>query len=137
MKAILSILNLLFLISCHEKDINNTPDKSNEYIKYLEEYQKIALEDDLRDIKFEQIGGNIYWITNYHGAGTRQEYFWVNQGNRLIPKFIFEYGGENWDEHLNYTFISIDNGDTLVGQGEEKEILIKKKEYIKSMKGNN
>lgn len=127
----------MFLISCKEESTKKLSDQSNEYIKYLEKYEKAAIANELRDIKFEQIGNNIYWVTNYHGAGTRQEYFWVNQGNRLIPKFIFEYGGENWDERLTYTFISIEKGDTVVGEGGEQEILIKKSNFIKSLKTNN
>ncbi len=132
---------LTTLIGC-KKEIELTESKSNlntienetvssldenKYIEYLKEFE--TLNDE---IVIEKIENQIFWVTSYHGAGTVQEYYWKNINNKLVPKFIFEYGGINWDEPINYTFISIEKNDTISGADNEKNIEHKKKEFIKS-----
>lgn len=120
--------------SANEKTSSEISEVPVEYINYLKEYQLSALEDNSRDIQFKRIGSDIYWITNYHDAGSKQEMYWKNRDNLLIPEFIFEYGGENWNEQLHFTFISLQNNDTLVGKAYENEILTRKNDFVKSKK---
>ena len=48
--------------------------------------------------------------------------------------FIFEYGGENWESKLNYTFISINKKDTIegnvIGVDSENQIEVLKAKFI-------
>ncbi len=99
----------------------------NKYIEYLKEFET---RND--EIVFKTIENETFWVTSYHSAGTNQEYYWKNINNKLVPKFVFEYGGMNWQEPLEYTFISIEKKDTISGVETEKNIELKKEEYIKS-----
>ena len=144
-KSILILVLLLILISligC-KKDIDLSESKSNlkttnndtfsssnenEYIQYLKEF-----ENRNEEIILKRIDNETFWVTSYYGAGTKQEYYWKNINNKLVPKFIFEYGGMNWEEPLEYTFISIEKKDTISGVGIEKNIEYKikwKSNYI-------
>lgn len=99
----------------------------NKYIEYLKEF-----ENRNDEIMLKKIENETFWVTSYIGAGTKQEFYWKNINNKLEPKFIFEYGGINWDEPLEFTFISIEKRDTISGGDFEKNIEFKKEEFIKS-----
>ncbi|MFV8344211.1 hypothetical protein [Flavobacterium sp. XS2P39] len=73
---------------------NNPNDKKidGKYIAYLQKYEDPdAIGSD--KVNFQKIGKNVFWVTYYHEAGTKQEYYWKNVNNLLVPCFIFEYGG--------------------------------------------
>jgi hypothetical protein len=109
---------------------NDSPEIANEYIEYLSNYGF----EGHPEIKFVTIEDNNFWVTINFGSGTHQEYFWILNKNKLIPMFIFEYGGENWESKLNYTFISINKKDTLegnvIGVDSENQIEVLKKKFI-------
>lgn len=116
-----------------EKTISTSPiDKKidSEYISYLQEYED---PDALgtHEINFQKIGKNVFWVTHYHGAGTRQEYYWKNVDNLLVPCFIFEYGGMDWEANLEYNFEDIKTGKKKEGSATEAEIINLKEKFIK------
>jgi hypothetical protein len=136
-------LIMITLIGC-KKEIDLTESKSNlktmnsdtisssdenKYIEYLKEF-----ENRNDEIMLKKIENETFWVTSNIEAGTKQEFYWKNINNKLEPKFIFEYGGINWDEPLEYTFISIEKRDTISGDDIEKNIEFKKEEFIKSQR---
>lgn len=111
-----------------EKSLKN--DKEDEidkkYIEYLDEYGS----SNNPEINFITIGNITYWVTHYQEGGTRQEYFWMLSKNKLIPKYIFEYGGMDWDKELEYTFINIKTNVTTNGKAFEKDMEKEKEKFI-------
>lgn len=96
------------------------------YIEYLDEYDS----SNNPEINFITVGNITYWVTHYYGSGTRQEYFWVLSKNKLIPKFIFEYGGMPGGEELEYTFINIKTNVTVDGKAFENDMEKEKEKFI-------
>jgi hypothetical protein len=107
----------------------NSIDKK--FIEYLKVYQDPNDINAPHEIVFEQVDEKIYWITCIHDAGTRQEYYWENQNNLIKPKFIFEFGGENWDAELSYSFFDVKTSKTKSGRAFEEKIQQLKKDFIR------
>jgi hypothetical protein len=128
------------LISGESKNtISNTLDNKkmdNKYIEYLQEYEDPDA-IGTHEINFQKIGRNVFWVTHYHGAGNRQEYFWKNTNNLLVPCFIFEYGGIDWDAGLEYYFTDVKTGKEKKGKATEVEIIKLKEKFIKENYKNN
>jgi hypothetical protein len=134
MRNIVYCLTILFIYSC---DGNLKPNNSStnsidkKYIEYLKVYQDPNDINAPHEIVFEQIGEKIYWVTYNHDAGTRQEYYWENQNNLITPKFIFEFGGENWEAELGYSFFDVKTSKTISGRALEEKIQQLKKDFIR------
>lgn len=131
------VLFALIIISC--KDVstvnsisNNSEDKKidSKYITYLQEYEDPDSQGS-HEIEFQKIGKNVFWVTYYHEAGTKQEYYWKNVNNLLVPCFIFEYGGMDWNASLEYYFEDIKTGKKKEGSAMEADILKLKEDFIK------
>ena len=106
---------------------NNRGDEiDKKYIEYLDEYDS----SNNPEINFITVGSITYWVTHYHEGGTRQEYFWILDKNKLIPKYIFEYGGLDWDKELEYTFINIKTNVTVDGKAFENNMEQEKEKFI-------
>lgn len=116
-----------------KKTISNNPnDKKidDKHIAYLKEYENPDA-SGTHEIEFKKIEKNVFWVTHYHGAGTRQEYYWKNVDNLLVPCFIFEYGGMDWEANLEYNFEDIKTGKKKEGSATEAEIINLKVKFIK------
>ena len=116
-----------------EKIISNSPiDKKidSKYIAYLQKYEDPESQGS-HEINFQKIDKNVFWVTYYHEAGTRQEYYWKNENNLLVPCFIFEYGGMDWEASLEYYFEDIKTGKKKDGSATEAEIIKLKGNFIK------
>lgn len=118
-----------------KSQITNTR-TGNEYVEYLKSYES---NPRVGGISFNEVNGKVYWVTYYHGAGTRQEYYWINNNNCLEAKYVFEYGGMNWDEEISYSFTDLTTQKHKTGEvtysetGElEDEINELKANFIKS-----
>jgi hypothetical protein len=101
----------------------------NKYIEYLSNYHSTYSPE----IKFVTLDSTTYWVTKNHGSGNEEEIFWMLNKNQLVPVFVFDYHGENWEKELNYTFINIIKKDTISGNvtGDcEKEIEVLKRQYV-------
>ncbi|MBC5837582.1 hypothetical protein [Flavobacterium muglaense] len=131
------VLFSLIIISC--KDVstvnsisNNSEDKKidSKYIAYLQKYEDPDSQGSDK-VNFQKIGKNVFWVTYYHEAGTKQEYYWKNVNNLLVPCFIFEYGGMDWDSNLEYYFEDIKTGKKKEGSATEADILKLKENFIK------
>ncbi|MFH6970875.1 hypothetical protein DR871_013865 [Flavobacterium petrolei] len=111
-----------------EKSLKNNKEDEidKKYIEYLDEYGSSSNPE----INFVTVGNITYWVTHYYGSGTRQEYFWVLSKNKLIPKFIFEYGGMPGVEELEYTFINIKTNVTVDGKAFENNMEKEKEKFI-------
>lgn len=111
-----------------EKSLKNNKEDEidKKYIEYLDEYGS----SNNPEINFITVGNITYWATHYYGSGTRQEYFWVLSKNKLIPKFIFEYGGMPGSEELEYTFINIEKNVTVDGKAFENDMEKEKEKFI-------
>lgn len=107
----------------------NSIDKK--FIEYLKVYQDPNDINAPHEIVFEQVDKKMYWVTYNHDAGTRQEYYWENQNNLIIPKFIFEFGGENWEAELYYSFFDVKTSKTISGKALEAQIQQLKKDFIR------
>ncbi len=131
------VIALLTLISCKEsktvkKELGTNeeiPTNNKEFIDYLKEYEVSDLGNP-NEITFQKIGKNIFWVTHYQEGGTRQEYYLKNTNNLLVPSFVFEYGGVNWNEPLGYHFEDIDNNNVKEGTASEKDIIQLKQKFI-------
>jgi hypothetical protein len=116
-----------------EKIISNSPkDKKidSKHITYLQEYEDPDA-SGTHEIEFKKIKKNVFWVTHYEGAGTRQEYYWKNVNNLLVPCFIFEYGGMDWEASLEYNFEDIKTGKKKEGSATEADIIRLKENFIK------
>lgn len=116
-----------------EKTISDSPkDKKigSKHIAYLQEYEDPDT-SGTHKIDFQKIGKNVFWVTHYEGAGTRQEYYWKNENNLLVPCFIFEYGGIDWNANLEYHFEDIKTGKKKEGSATEADIIQLKENFIK------
>lgn len=116
-----------------EKTISNIPKNKkidSKHIAYLQEYEDPDA-SGTHEIDFQKIGKNVFWVTHYHGGGTRQEYYWKNENNLLVPCFIFEYGGMDWEGSLEYHFEDIKTGKKKDGSATEAEIIKLKGNFIK------
>lgn len=102
----------------------------NKYISYLQEYEDPDA-SGTHEIDFQKIGKNVFWVTHYEGAGTRQEYYWKNTNNLLVPCFTFEYGGMDWDAGLDYSFEDVKTGKKKEGNATEADIIKLKEKFIK------
>jgi hypothetical protein len=111
---------------------NNTNNKKvgTKYITYLQKYEDPDSQGS-HEIDFQKIGKNVFWVTHYHEAGTRQEYYWKNVNNLLVPCFIFEYGGMDWNASLEYYFEDIKTGKKKEGSATETDIIKLKENFIK------
>lgn len=93
---------------------------------------------DWETVEIKRISEKTYWVTFVHGAGTRQEIYWLLNENCLIPMFEFEYGGVNWETELSYTFININNKETInstvYGEDSENQIALLKEKFINKTK---
>lgn len=106
---------------------NNRGDEiDKKYIEYLDKYDS----SNNPEINFITVGSITYWVTHYQEGGTRQEYFWILDKNKLIPKYIFEYGGLDWDKELEYTFINIKTNVTVDGKAFENNMEQEKEKFI-------
>lgn len=114
------------------KNSNNSNDRKidTKHIDYLQEYENPDA-PGTHEIEFQKIGKNVFWITHYHQTGTRQEYYWKNTNNLLVPCFIFEYGGIDWNASLEYYFEDIKTGKKEKGNATEAEIIKLKENFIK------
>lgn len=116
-----------------ENSISNSPEEKNidsKHIAYLREYEDPDA-SGTHEINFQKIGKNVFWVTHYHEAGTRQEYYWKNENNLLVPCFIFEYGGMDWNAGLDYYFEDIKTGKKKEGNATEADIIQLKENFIK------
>lgn len=134
MRNIVYCITILFVYSC---DGSRKPSDSSansidkKFIEYLKVYQDPNDINAPHEIVFEQVDKKMYWVTYNHDAGTRQEYYWENQNNLIIPKFIFEYGGENWEAELDYSFFDVKTSKTISGRALEAQIQQLKKDFIR------
>jgi|GEM_PF-5976346 len=93
---------------------------SPEHIAYLKDFEK----NENGEIQLQTFGEHTYWITSIFGSGTKQLYFWQNNNNVFIAKFIVEYGGIDWDNDLNYTFIDLTTEQTITGSNLDEEAVL-------------
>lgn len=131
------VLFSLIIISC--KDVSSVNSISNDsedkkidskYIAYLQKYEDPDSQGSDK-VNFQKIGKNVFWVTYYHEAGTKQEYYWKNVNNLLVPCFIFEYGGMDWNASLEYYFEDIKTGKKKEGSATEADIIKLKENFIK------
>ena len=104
------------------------------YIQYLNDYYPSGMGSTGENIEIKRIAEKTYWVTYINGSGSRQEIYWSLDGNSLIPKFEFEYGGMNWESEMSYTFKNIKNNattsGTVYGMDSENQIEIVKQKFI-------
>lgn len=132
----LSIMISILIIGCNgdSKEIsssktenqNDNNEIDNKYIEYLKNYES----EGENEIKITKIKNTNYWITSMHGAGTHQEYYWVLEENKLIPVYIFEYGGMN--DEIEYEFLNIKNNKNQIGKSNWDDIESLKIRYIEN-----
>ncbi|WP_158729057.1 MULTISPECIES: hypothetical protein [unclassified Flavobacterium] len=111
---------------------NSSEDKNidSKHIIYLKKYEDPNT-SGTHEIEFKKIEKNVFWVTHYEGAGTRQEYYWKNVNNSLVPCFIFEYGGMDWKASLEYYLEDIKTGKKEEGNATEATIVKLKENFIK------
>lgn len=143
----LRALHIIFfstiLISCNTKnekkiDQNVNSDIHKKYIQYLNDYYPSGEGSNGEKVEIKRIAEKTFWVTFTHGAGTKQEIYWLLDKNCLISTFEFEYGGMNWESELNYTFKNINNNETITGDvygiDSENQIALLKEKFINKFK---
>jgi hypothetical protein len=105
------------------------------YLKYLNDYYPSGMGSSGENVEIKRIAEKTYWVTYIHGAGSSQEIYWALDGNSLVPKFEFEYGGMNWGSEISYTFKNIKNNasssGTVYGVDSENQILLLKENFCR------
>jgi hypothetical protein len=120
--------NDVFEINIKNENTNINSKIDNKYIEYLKGYYPNGLGNYGENVEIKRVNEKTFWVTYAFGSGTKQEIYWMLNGNSLIPMFEFEYGGMNWESGLSYTFININNKETINGEvfGEDSESQIEK-----------
>jgi hypothetical protein len=118
-KLILFTVCFTVFLSCNNRE---TKIVNKEYTDYLKSYEDLNPRGDFNSISFRKINGQVFWITSIQGAGSVQLYYWINENNLLIPQFNFNYGGINWEEPIEYSFLDINSSNTKIGNARQEDI---------------